>query len=111
MEADENATESRQILLRLARERAQQKFETLFVTSPGARVAAWAIKVISHYSYNIYNVRAVQIGGPGTSPVALGENVQAINIGEPFLEEGQLAAGSYAVMFRVGDKNVFYVPV
>lgn len=111
MDAGENATESRQMLSRLARERAQKNSETLFVTSPGARVAAWAIKVISHCSYNVYNVRTVQVGGPGTSPVGLGENTQATNIAEPFLEEGQLAAGSYAVMFRIGDKNVFYAPV
>jgi hypothetical protein len=111
MEAGENVTESRQMLLRLARERAQKNSETVVVTSPGARVAAWAIKVISHYSFNVYNVRTVQVDQPGTLPIEWGQNMQATNLAEPFLEAGQLAAGSYAVMFRVGDKNVFYAPV
>ncbi len=111
MDAGENVIESRQMLSRLARERAQKNSETVVVTSPGARVAAWTIKIISHYSYNVYNVRTVQVDQPGTLPMGWGENMQATNLAEPFLEEGQLAAGSYAIMFRVGSANVFYAPV
>jgi hypothetical protein len=111
MSTGENATESRQMLSRLARERAQSSSEAAVVTSSGARVAAWAIKVISHDSYNVYNVRTVQVGPAGTLPMAMGASTQATNMAEPFLQEGQLPAGSYAIMFRVGDRNVFYAPV
>jgi hypothetical protein len=111
MSAGENTIDSRQMLSRLARERAHKNSETAVVTSPGARVAAWAIRVISHNSYNVYNVRMLQMGPPGTLPAAMGQNMQATNMAEPFLQQGQLPDGSYAIMFRVGDKNVFYAPV
>ncbi len=103
--------ESQQVLGRLCRQGLQGTGEISVVTSPGARAAAWAVKVKSHSSYNVYNVRAVEIGGPGTLPVELGNQMQAVNLAESFLEEGQLSAGTYVVMFRVGDKNVFYAPV
>jgi hypothetical protein len=79
------------------------------VTSPGARAAAWAVKVKSHSSYNVYNVIVVVIGTPGSLPVEIGKQTQAVNLAEPFHEQGTLAEGTYAVMARVGDKNVFYV--
>jgi len=82
--------------------------ETSVVTSPGARAAAWAIKVKSLFSYNVYNVCAVQIGDPGSLPVEIGQQMQAVNLAESFLDQGTLSAGTYAVMSRVGDKNVFY---
>jgi len=82
--------------------------EVSVVTSPGARAAAWAVKVKSKSSYNVYNVVAVVIGDAGTVPAEIGKQMQAINLAESFLEEGTLPAGTYAVMFRVGDKNVFY---
>jgi hypothetical protein len=82
--------------------------EVSVVTSPGARAAAWAVKVKSHSSYNVYNIRAVEIGQPGSLPVEIGAQTEAVNLAESFLQQGQLAAGTYVVMFRVGDKNVFY---
>jgi len=82
--------------------------ETSVVTSPGARAAAWAVKVKSHVSYNVYNIRTVQIGEPGSQPVEIGQQMRAVNLAESFLEQGTLPAGTYAVMSRVGDKNVFY---
>jgi hypothetical protein len=82
--------------------------EVSVVTSPGARAAGWVIKVKSHYSYNVYNVRAVQIGDPGSLPVEIGQQMQAVNLAESFLNQGTLPADTYAVMLRVGDKNVFY---
>jgi len=51
------------------------------------------------------------IGVAGSLPVEIGQQVQAVNLAEPFLEAGQLSAGTYAIMFKVGEKNVFYVPV
>jgi hypothetical protein len=82
--------------------------EVSVVTSPGARAAAWAVKVKSLVSYNVYNVCAVQICGPGSLPVEIGQQMQAVNLAESFLSQGTLPEGTYAVMSRVGDKNVFY---
>ncbi len=102
---------SQQILEQLGRQGLQGRQETSVVTSPGARVAAWAVKIKSLSSYNVYNVRAVVIGDAGSLPVEIGGQMQAVNPAESFLEDGQLSAGTFAVMFRVGEKNVFYVPV
>jgi hypothetical protein len=84
--------------------------EVSVVTSPGARAAAWAVKVKSNSSYNVYNVVAVVVGDAGTVPAEIGKQMQVVNLAESFLEQGTLLAGTYAVMFRVGDKNVFYAP-
>ena len=106
-----NITDSQQVLEKLARGIPAETTEISAVTSPGARTTAWAVKVKGHYSYNVYNVRAVEIGGPGSLPTEIGEQMQAANLAESFLEEGQLSAGTYTVMSRVGSKNVFYAPV
>lgn len=82
--------------------------EISVVTSPGARVTAWAVKVKSHSSYNVYNVYAVEIGEPGSLPVEIGQQMQAVNLAESFLQQGTLPVGTYVLMCRVGDKNVFY---
>ncbi len=100
--------ESRQLLGRLVREGTGGVGEVSAVTSPGARAAAWAIKVKSHLSYNVYNVVTVVVGEAGTWPLEIGQQTEAVNLAESFETEGVLAAGTYAVMFRVGDKNVFY---
>ena len=100
-----------EVLQRILREDFSQEPEKSRVISPGARTAAWTIKVMSLSSYNVYNVRTVQAGEPGTVPGVMGTETQAINMAEPFLEEGQLPAGTYSIMFRAGGKNVFYAPV
>ena len=82
--------------------------EVSVVTSPGARAVAYAVKVKSNCSYNVYNVCMVVLGEAGTLPVEIGQQMQAVNLAESFLQQGQLEAGTYVVMFRVGDKNVFY---
>ena len=87
-----NTTNSQQVLGRLCREGSQAAGEITIVTSPGDRTAAWAVKVKSNSSYNIYNV------------------MQAVNLGESFTQQGTLPVDTYAVMFRVGDKNVFRAP-
>lgn len=84
--------------------------EVSVVTSPGARAAAWAVKVKSNSSYNVYNVVAVVIGDAGTTPAEIGGQMGAVNLAESFTEQGTLPAGTYTVMLRVGDKNVFYAP-
>jgi len=106
-----NTSDTQQLLERLARVGSQDRGEISVVASPGARVAAWAVKIKSLSSYNVYNVRAVEIGDPGSLPVEIGEQMQAVNLAESFLEDGQLSAGTYAVMSRVGNKNVFYAQV
>ncbi len=104
-----NIVNGQQILERLARQGSEQTQEVSVVTSPGARTAAWAIKVKSNSSYNVYNVIVVVIGDAGSIPVEIGGQTQAVNLAESFQQQGTLSAGTYAVMFRVGDKNVFHV--
>jgi alcohol dehydrogenase class IV len=101
-------TNGRQILERLSREGSQGAAEVAVVTSPGARAAAWAVKVKSLLSYNVYNVIAVVIRNAGTAPSEIGGQMQAVNLAESFTQPGTLPAGTYVVMNRVGDKNVFY---
>jgi len=109
MSSGANIVEGQQILQRLARKDPEQMQEVFVVTSPGARTTAWAVKVKSNSSHNIYNVIAVVIGAAGSLPVEIGQQTQAVNLAESFQQQGTLSAGTYAVMFRVGDKNVFHV--
>ncbi len=104
-----NILDGQQILERLARKGSEQIQEVSVVTSPGARTAGWAVKVKSNSSYNFYNVIAVVIGDAGSIPVEIGQQTLAVNLAESFQQQGTLSAGTYAVMFRVGDKNVFHV--
>ncbi len=108
MSGAENVTDSRQFLERLSRQGLPETKETLAVISPGARVTAWAVKIKSLSSYNWYNVRAVEMGEPGSLPVEYGSQMKAVNLAESFLQQGTLPGGTYVVMSRVGDKNVFY---
>jgi hypothetical protein len=103
-----NITEGRQALERLARQGSEQAQEVSVVTSPGDRVAAWAIMVKSNFLYNAYNVVAVVIGAAGSAPVEIGVQTQAVNLAESYLQQGTLTAGTLAIMFRVGDRNIFY---
>jgi len=109
MVSGENIVDGQQILERLARQGSEQIQEISVVTSPGARTAAWAVKVKSNSSYNVYNVVAVVISDAGSLPVEIGGQTQAFNLAESFQQQGTLAVGTYAAMFRVGDKNVFHV--
>lgn len=101
--------DGRQMLERLTRLGSQGTNEIAVVTSPGARTAAWAVKVKSNSSYNIYKVVTVIITAPGLAPSEIGQQVEAVNLAESFTQQGTLPAGTYAVMSRIGDKNVFYV--
>lgn len=107
-----NSTTNRQDILGLIEKYGPRETrEVSFVTSPGARASAWAVKVKSLSSYNVYNVRAVEIGDAGSLPVEFGGQMQAVNLAESFMQSGQLPIGTYVVISRVGDKNVFYAPV
>jgi len=103
--------DSQQTLQRLARAGSQARQETSVVTSPGARAGAWSAKVKSNSSYNFYKVRAVEITEPGIPPDEMGQEIEAVNLAESFLQQGSLPAGTYIVMSRVGEKYVFYAPV
>ncbi len=100
-----------QELNRLVRHGSEGTGEVSIVTSPGARVAAWPVKVAGLASYNVYNVQQVSLGDSGSLPVIIGPQMQAVNLAESFIQQGQLAAGTYVIMFRAGEKNVFYAPV
>lgn len=104
-----NIVNRQQVLDRLCRAGSQGTGETAVVTSPGARATAWAIKVKSNSSYNVYNVVAVVINDAGSEPTEIGQQTKAVNLAESFTQTGTLPAGTYAVMSRVGDKNVFHV--
>jgi len=103
-----NIVNRQQVLDRLCRIGSPGTGEIAIVTSPGARTAAWAVKVKSNLSYNVYNVIAVVINDAGSIPTEIGQQVQAVNLAESFTQQGTLTAGTYAVMVRVGDKNAFY---
>ena len=111
MSSETSIIDGQQLLERLARKGSQESGEISVVTSPGARAAAWAVKVKSNSSYNVYNIRMVEIGDAGSLPVEIGGQMQAVNLAESFLQQGTLPAGTHVVMFRVGEKNVFYTPV
>ena len=107
----ERADFDSQLISRLGREGSGREQEISVVTSPGAMAACWAVKIKSNSSYNFYNVRAVDIGDVGAEPVEIGGQFVAVNLAESFAQTGQLSAGTYVVISRVGDKNVFYAPV
>lgn len=101
-------TDGQQLLAELARTGSQARRETSTVVSPGARIPARVVVVQSHLAYNIYVVRAVVLGSPGELPLEIGEQMEAVNVAEPFLGEGTLASGTYVILSRVGEKNVFH---
>jgi len=82
--------------------------EISVVTSPGARASAWAAKIKSHYTYNVYNVCIVEIGAPGSVPVEIGKQLQAVNLAESPTQQGSLPEDTYILLCKVGDKNIFY---
>ena len=103
-----NITDQQQLLAELARTGSENRQESSVVVSPGAKVTGWAVKVKSHVAYNIYNVRAIVIGVPGSMPFEIGEQMEAVNLAESFSGQGTVPAGKYAIMCRVGETNVFY---
>lgn len=102
--------EQQQFVERLSRS-SEGLDESAFVTSAGGKVVGFVAKVISKYDYNHYNVKAVQVGIAGTIPMAMGNEVRAVNVAESFTSQGTLPAGSFVIMFRIGENYVFYAPV
>ena len=86
------------------------KDELDLVTATGTIPPAWVIRVVSLDSYNYYNVKLVEITAPGNPPSSITENIKAYNVAESFdTGSGSVSAGTYAVMWRAGNCNVFHV--
>jgi len=105
-----NITDADRLLQRLARTAATPA-EKSFVTSPGDRTFFAAAKIISNHSYNLYNVRIVELKDPPTQPILLGGQFTAVNLAEPFNSQGNLAADTYVLISKVGEKYAFYAPI
>jgi len=99
--------ESRQTLERLART-GLDLTERAVAASPGSAAQVLAAKIKSLSSYNAYNVRTIVILEEGLTPIEIGGQFKAFNLAESFTQQGQLQAGSYVVISKIGDKNVFY---
>jgi hypothetical protein len=107
MSAQSQTDESRQTLERLARS-GLDLTERAVAASPGSIAQVLSGKIKSLSSYNVYNVTPVTIGLEGSLPIEVGGEFKAFNLAESFFQQGQLQAGSFVVISRVGDKNVFW---
>jgi len=107
--ANRHVTEKQRVLADLAKQDDRTLAEISLLVSPGSTAGPWTVKIESHIAYNVYSVKAVVIGSTGLTPVEVGQEVEAVNMAEPFTSDGVLTAGTYVVMFHVGDKNVFFV--
>ncbi len=107
MKNEISQTNRQQELDRLSREPERIK-ETTIISSPGSNTSAWLARIQQNVSYNIYDVINVVLEEPGSEPIAMGLQAQAINIAEPFDEQGTLPIGTYVIIFRLGNKYVFY---
>jgi len=101
--------EQQQFVQRLLRESGGLD-ESAFVSSAGGRATGFVAKVISKYNYNHYNVMAVQVGMAGSMPMVVSSQVRAVNVAESFISQGNLPAGKYVIMFKIGEYYVFYAP-
>jgi hypothetical protein len=102
-------TDRQQVLADMARGGPQNRQESSTIVSPGGGGSTWAIQVKSHVARNVYRVCVVTLGETGSPPVEVGEPMEAVNLAESFLTEGTLAAGTYAILHRLGEVNVFHV--
>ncbi len=103
-----NVTDERQLLTELARSGSENRQEPAVLISPGGAGTGWPIMVKSHVAYNQYKVVAIVLSEAGTTPDELGDEVDAVNLAEPFLSQGTLATGACAIMTRAGQVNAFY---
>ena len=106
-----NMSNNQQELERLGRKGSLQIAEKSVLVSAGAGSDSWVAKVKSLSSYNIYNVRMVEIVEAGFMPVEIGQEIQAYNLAESFISTGSLDVGTYVAVSRFGEKNIFYAPV
>lgn len=89
----------------------EQMQEVQGVVSPGARAESFTCKVKSLVSYNVYKVRMVEIGAPGSVPVEIGAEMEAVDLSDDFVNPaGDVPIGTIVVVSRVGGKYVFNKP-
>lgn len=89
----------------------EQLQQSQIVVSPGATTQVFACKVKSLASHNVYNVKMVEIGDPGSMPVEIGSQMQAVDLSDHFLNPaGDVPIGSIVAVSRVGSKYVFHKP-
>lgn len=101
-------TDQQQVLADMARGGPSHRQETSALVRPGGGVSACAVVVKSRIDGNVYLVRAVVVNEAGTMPLEVGELMKATNLAESYLAQGTLASGTYAIQFRLGERNVFY---
>ena len=46
----------------------------------------------------------------GSMPMVVGNEVRAVNVAESFISQGNLPAGKYVIMFKIGEYYCFYAP-
>jgi hypothetical protein len=89
----------------------QQMHEVQGVVSPGARAETFTCKVKSLVSHNVYKVRMVEIGDPGSPPAEIGSEMEAVDLSDDFLNPaGDVPIGSIVAVSRIGSKYVFHKP-
>ena len=104
-----NVTDQQQLLAELARTGSENRQESAVVISPGARVDGLGGQGKEPRGIQQTTMCcAVVITVPGSTPIEIGEQMEAVNLAEPFLSQGTVAAGKYGIMCRVGEVNVFY---
>jgi len=101
-------TDQQQVLADMARGGSTHRQEISALVAPGTGVSAWAVKIKKLVDCNVYRVCAVVVGDAGSIPDEIGEPVEATNLAESYLDQGTLPVGTFAIMFRLGEKNVFY---
>jgi len=101
-------TDQQEVLAEMAREGSENRTPSALLASPGVAAPLWPVKVKSHVDYNVYSVRRVIIEDAGVSPTEFDQELEATNLAESFTSQGTLSAGTHAIMFRTGEKNVFY---
>jgi len=85
--------------------------ETQLLVTPGAGLQTFNCKVKSLVSDNVYKVRMVEIGDPGSLPVEYGSEFEAVDLSDDFADPaGDVPIGSIVVVSKVGNKYVFHKP-
>ncbi len=102
-------TDQQDVLAELARDGSESRNERALLVSSEMTTPIWPVRIKSRVDYNVYSVRRVLIEDAGVTPIEFGEELEAANLAESFTSQGTLAAGSYAVVFCLGEKNVFHV--
>ena len=89
----------------------EQLQQSQVVVSPGARTQVFVCKVKSLVSHNVYNVKMVEIQSPGSVPVEVGSEMQAVDLTDDFLNPaGDVQVGSIVAVSRVGSKYALHKP-